>query len=250
MTALIVAVFVASLVGSLHCAGMCGAFVAIASGGDGNHRWLLQAAYHGGRLVTYLAMGAAAGAAGQLLNLGSTMAGVQPVAAALASAFMIAFGLVTLMRLWGWSIASLRPPQFMTKLLHLGHRKAMNYSPAARALLIGLLTTLLPCGWLYAFVATAAGTAHAATGMLTMAVFWVGTLPILVAIGAGVQRIFGAMGRHAGAVSAVLLMAVGLYTLVGRSMLDPVAMAKQVYPAATKDGIARHNDVPPCCAKP
>jgi sulfite exporter TauE/SafE len=250
MTALIVAVFVASLVGSLHCAGMCGAFVAIASGGDTNHRWLLQAAYHGGRLVTYVAMGAAAGAAGQLLNLGSTLAGVQPVAAALAGAFMIAFGLVTLMRLWGWSIASLRPPQFMTRLLHLGHRKAMNYSPAARALLIGLLTTLLPCGWLYAFVATAAGTAHAATGMLTMAVFWVGTLPILVAIGAGVQRIFGAMGRHAGAVSAVLLMAVGLYTLVGRSMLDPVAMARQVHPAATKDGISHQNDVPPCCAKP
>ena len=37
MSALLVAVFVASLVGSLHCAGMCGGLVALCTGIDTNH---------------------------------------------------------------------------------------------------------------------------------------------------------------------------------------------------------------------
>jgi uncharacterized protein len=251
--ALVAAVFIASLVGSLHCAGMCGAFVAIAAGGAGassSRGVLLQSAYHAGRLVTYLLMGAAAGAAGQLLNIGSALAGLQPVAAILAGAVMIAFGLVMVMRLRGWRVGMLRPPQLMTRLLHHGHRRAMRYSPAVRALSIGLLTTLLPCGWLYMFVATAAGTAHPATGALAMAVFWAGTLPVLIAIGAGVQQLFGSLGRHANAAMAVLLVVVGVYTVAGRSMLDPVAMSAQVRPAASKDGPALNEAIVPCCPRP
>ena len=46
MIALIAAVFTASLLGSLHCAGMCGAFVAFAVGLDGpaRPRWRRRAA--------------------------------------------------------------------------------------------------------------------------------------------------------------------------------------------------------------
>jgi uncharacterized protein len=67
--ALVAAIFLASLLGSLHCAGMCGAFVAIACGRLGNDRsdWrdavALQTAYHGGRLLTYVTLGMFAGAA-------------------------------------------------------------------------------------------------------------------------------------------------------------------------------------------
>ena len=36
MTGLLLTVFAASLVGSLHCVGMCGPFVAFYSGSDGS----------------------------------------------------------------------------------------------------------------------------------------------------------------------------------------------------------------------
>ena len=53
MLPLLITVFLASLSGSLHCAGMCGAFVALAVGGADNaarHQGrVLQAAYHAGR---------------------------------------------------------------------------------------------------------------------------------------------------------------------------------------------------------
>ncbi|VAX40404.1 hypothetical protein MNBD_PLANCTO03-914, partial [hydrothermal vent metagenome] len=64
MSALIVSVFLASLLGSMHCAGMCGAFVAFAVGLDdpeaARKRVRLHMAYNAGRLTTYVTLGAIA----------------------------------------------------------------------------------------------------------------------------------------------------------------------------------------------
>src|SRR6266542_1340666 len=174
--AVIGAVALASLLGSLHCAGMCGAFVAIAVGNvSGARGWrsgaVTQSAYHIGRLVSYATIGALAGAMGGLVNIASTLNGMRPVAASLAGATIVAFGVVTLLRLSGSRIAGLKVPRAWVNVVARISRTAMDRPPAARALMIGLCTTLLPCGWLYAFVITAAGTGSAATGALVMASF-------------------------------------------------------------------------------
>lgn len=247
MTALIIAVFLASILGSLHCAGMCGAFVAIACGKtESSFRTAcsLQCAYHGGRLLTYTALGVAAGFAGQLMNLAGTLAGIQPFAAMLAGATMVTFALFTLAKIYGFNTARLRPPTFMATWLARGHRASMNRPPVVRAMLIGLLTTLLPCGWLYAFVVTAAGTGHPLTGGLTMFVFWLGTLPMLVTIGAGVQRLSGTLGAKMPVLTCLVLLVVGMWTLLGRSFINPVALADRVStPHAAPDPTAK----PACC---
>ncbi|MFT3787437.1 MAG: sulfite exporter TauE/SafE family protein [Tepidisphaeraceae bacterium] len=184
---LIPAIFFASLLGSLHCAGMCGAFVALAVNGanEGASKIATQSAYHLGRLVTYVTLGAIAGTLGSLLNVAAKLAGLQPVAYAFAGASMVIFAGIALLRINGVKIARLPLPGFMQELLVRGHRVAMHRTPIARAATIGLLTTLLPCGWLYAFVITAAGTGSTLLGAGAMAVFWLGTLPMLVTIGTG-----------------------------------------------------------------
>lgn len=252
MIALIGAIFLASVLGSLHCAGMCGAFVAIACGRVGNERKsfrdaaALQCAYHGGRLLTYATLGACAGAAGHLLDLAGELAGIQPVAATLAGATMIAFALVTLMRLGGFHLAALHPPKFLARWLEPAHRAAMRRPPATRALLIGLFTTLLPCGWLYAFVVTAAGTASPLWGAAAMAVFWAGTLPMLVMIGASARQLLGYFGRQLPAITCLIMVAVGLYTIVGRGLLDPRAMA-QTLESKQVDPVPSAATTMPCC---
>jgi uncharacterized protein len=254
MTALVVGVFLASLLGSLHCAGMCGAFLAIAVNGIGPDRPRqapLQIAYHGGRLVTYVALGLSAGALGGLLDLTTALAGVRPVAAALAGATLLAFGIYSLLRLYGYAPARLPAPAFMQRALRAAHRRALDRPPVVRAALIGLLTTLLPCGWLYAFVVTAAGTASATLGGLTMAVFWLGTLPVMVALGATVRGFAGALGRRMPVITCVALMALGLFTLINRSLLDPGAIARRV--GAADAAVAARSGVstpPPCCKVP
>ena len=240
MTVPIVALLIASLVGSLHCVGMCGAFVAFAvgtgeTGGESGWRSkaVLNAAYNGGRLVTYTLLGAIGGALGAALNLGGSMVGVQRFAAIAAGVIMVVFGLTTLLRVQGVKIPKAPLPPVLYKAVGAGQTLAMGMKPVPRALTIGLLTTLLPCGWLYAYAAVAAGTASPVYGALTMAVFWLGTVPALAALGAGVQSLTGVLGRHMPAATAILIVLVGLFTVFQRVDLSPAVYAQT--PASLAD---------------
>ncbi len=230
MSALIVTVFVASLLGSVHCAGMCGAFVAFAVGLNDpdakRKRARLHVAYNTGRLITYITLGAIAGALGNALDLAGSMLGFSRVAAMLAGATLIVFGGTHLLRALGVRIAHAKPPRFMKAGLSTAHRAAMAMPPVRRALVIGLMTTLLPCGWLYAFVFAAAGTGSAAVGALTMAVFWAGTLPILVGVGAGIRAISGPLASKLPVVLPLLVIIAGLFTIFSRLGISPEALAE------------------------
>ncbi len=222
MIPLVVSVFLASVLGSLHCAGMCGAFVAFAvtptsDGVRAPARATLHAAYHGGRLVTYTMLGALAGLLGSAVDLGGSVVGVQRIAGALAAATVATFGVFWMLRALGVKIGRVRPPMVMQRLLGAGHRRAMNLPPITRAAVIGLLTTLLPCGWLYAFVATAAGTADPIVAAVVMAAFWAGTLPMLIAVGASARAIAGPIGRATPILMPALVTVVALGTIVWRS---------------------------------
>jgi len=249
MTALTIAIFAASVLGSFHCAGMCGAFLAIATGdlgGGGTRRHFLQTAYHLGRLVSYLCLGAAAGAAGGMVNVAGGLAGIRPLAAAVAGLVMILFGIRALIRSEGFHLRFSLPGRW-TRAVQKGHRFALKRAPLPRALTIGLLTTLLPCGWLYSFTITAAGTGSAWKGMLAMTAFWAGTLPALVLVGAGVKHLLGPLGKRLPALTCVALVAAGLYTLLGRTLIDPVALAARINPAASHSITVPAPGDAPCC---
>lgn len=252
MIALVTTVFTASLLGSLHCAGMCGPFVAFAIGQPENSstQARLQLAYNGGRLVTYVLLGAAAGAAGGLLDLTASLAGLQPIAMALAGCMIVGFGLMELLRYFGKHIGTLRPPQLLVKSVQRGQRLAMRLQPTQRALTIGLLTTLLPCGWLYAFAITAAGTGDAITGAIVMAIFWSGTLPVLISVGAGARLALGIVGKQLPALCGVALVIVGIFTLVGRSHLSPPVLAESLSPTVSGNvtiEVPDPSELPACC---
>lgn len=259
MTALIAAVFVASLLGSMHCAGMCGAFLAFAVAGDpagpspgrAHSRAALHAAYNGGRLVTYTLLGAIGGLLGAALDLGGSLAGVQNAAAVLAGAMMVGFGVVAVLRIRGVRIPRLPLPMALRNAVARGHRAALEWPPLTRAGAIGLLTTLLPCGWLYAFAITAAGTADPLYGAITMAVFWAGTLPVMLSLGIGLQSLTGSLRRRLPLLTSLLLVGVGLFTIAGR--LATPAFARPPSGAApagvlTERVRALDADEMPCCA--
>lgn len=222
MMTLLVTVLVASLVGNLHCGGMCGPFVAFAvSGRLASPRgvYLTHAAYHLGRLTTYSLLGAACGGLGHMIELGGAAVGMQRLAATLAGAMMVAVGVFACLQYFGVRLSQLPAPSGIQKVVAAGHRAAMGLAPIQRAGLIGLLTTLLPCGWLYAFAITAAGTGNALNGAATMAAFWVGTLPVLVVVGAGAQRLLGSFGRNVQLVASLAIVVVGLATVTNRAAL-------------------------------
>lgn len=225
MLPLLAAVLSASLLGSAHCAGMCGAFVAIAVNpgqepAAPSSRFARAItptiAYNLGRLVTYLVFGALAGATGAMVDLGGSMLGLQQAAALGAAVFMIAFACLALLAQSGVRVGRVPVPGFLLKLAKRGHHAAFALSPCKRAAVIGLLTTLLPCGWLYAFVIISAGTAHPIAGMLTMLAFWAGTLPIMATLGLGLHSLAGPLRRHLPLVSTLAVLVIGIWTLIGR----------------------------------
>ena len=253
MIAMLLAVLSASLLGSLHCAGMCGPLCGVAVSGRRSRREaaLLHAAYHGGRLVSYAAVGAAAGAAGALLDLASTLAGLQPIAIGLAGGMLVLFGIAELARAGNLSprlqrLGLWRPPVAWAQLIRRAQRVATRRSAAPRALGIGLMSTLLPCGWLYAFVVTAAAAGGPGQGAAVMAVFWLGTLPVMLALGMSVRSIAGTLGARLPIVTAIALIAVGLITLSGRASLSAAELAERVS-AESSGSLPDATATPACC---
>jgi len=214
-------VFMASLAGSLHCAGMCGGFVAFYSGSDPGKRgrlYLAHATYNGGRLVSYLLLGALAGLLGAAVDLAGSLAGVQRFAAIAAGLLMVVWGVYALIQALDYPVPAVPLPGFVLRFSSTAHRTLRERPPLIRALLLGLFSTLLPCGWLYAFAVLAAGTGGPWSGMLVMAAFWAGTVPVMLGLGLSLQWLTAPLRRRLPVVTAVVLIAVGLLWLVGRSV--------------------------------
>jgi len=248
MSTLVAGVFVASLLGSLHCVGMCGGFVAFYSGADGSggaRRLLSHAAYSGGRLVAYTILGLAAGAVGAALDLAGSLAGIQRFAAVAAGVVMITWGVLALLQIGGVKVFRHGSGSRLSGWLRRGISLVGNRPPVVRAAVVGLLSGVLPCGWLWAFVVTAAGTGSAVGGAAVMAAFWAGTVPVLLALGLGAQMLGIPLRRHIPALTAVILVALGLYAVIGRPTTAIAAMAK--HQRATEGGVPSPDDPPPCC---
>jgi sulfite exporter TauE/SafE len=176
-------------------------------------------AYHGGRLLCYAALGASAGALGSVLNLAGTLAGLADVAA------LLAFGTIV-----SWALVALIPTRWLRRQaiggshtrrsdswFSRGLAKVASWPPTSRSLLLGLCTGLLPCGWLYAFVVSAAGTASPLRGVLVMTAFWAGSVPVLLGVGGVAQLLRARFGRHWPAFSAALLIGLGAANLWQRA---------------------------------
>jgi uncharacterized protein len=246
MTAeLVIPVVGASLLGSLHCAFMCGGLVSAMGVGTGTCRvtWGRQFSFHLGRLAVYVSLGAAFGAMGSAIDLVGRQAGVIRGAAFLAGALVVVGGLAGLLssqgvRLPTWSVPA-TAQRWMVARLSGGRRGART-----QALLLGACTALLPCGWLYAFVLSAAGTGSLMAGALLMAAFWLGTVPALLGLGVFVQRLSGPLRRHVPVLGAALLVLVGLFTILHRVNIPAEALPRMV--GSIPVGAAEPKEGMPC----
>ncbi len=245
------AVLAASLVGSAHCAGMCGGIAAMCAGaGDCSARQSIAASsvYHCCRLVSYAAVGALAGSVGTLLNAGGVLVGVQEIAALLAGLAIAIVGVGLLMKAGGVHSGHSTLPSWLGRLLGSVQRAAASMPPRRRAMVIGLATPLLPCGWLWAFAAVAAGTGSMLGGMLVMIAFCIGTVPVLAVVGAGIAGLGGTQRRLLSALAGVAMIAVGVYTAGMRAPLAQ-SIAEQLAVQRASDTTAASAVRPACCVE-
>jgi sulfite exporter TauE/SafE len=209
VTPLYAAIAVSSLAGSLHCVAMCGPLVGLSGGARSLRLALIHAL---GRLTTYAALGALAGGVGRAVDVAGRLAAAQHAASVLAGGVIVLWGVrsiaVSLGWLRGWSSDAVL---WRRGLSQLRGRRAVS-----RAWLVGVLTGLLPCGWLWAFVVSAAGTASPWAGAAVMAVFWLGTVPAMTGVLAFGGPVIDRIRRRLPVISACVLIALGLATLAVR----------------------------------
>jgi len=213
-------ILAASLVGSAHCAAMCGGFVCFYAGSAVPVRdaAMLRAhtLYNGGRLVSYLLLGALAGAIGAGVTRLGALAGIAQAAAVVAGVLMIGWALSTIAAQRGIAVRGPTLAAPLQRLLGAILKRLREQPIGVRAAVMGLATTLIPCGWLYVFVAAAGGTGSVASAMLVMAVFWLGTVPAMAAVGLGAQRMLGPLRLRLPTLSAVTVLVIGILAIAGR----------------------------------
>jgi sulfite exporter TauE/SafE len=207
MMALWITILGSSLAGSLHCVAMCGPLIEL----SGRHSLSLALAHALGRLTAYAALGALAGVVGGAIDLAGRLAAVQHVAAIAAGAVIVGWGLRGIVVARGWRSGSTCGALFRRGPVQIRGRRA-----AQRAWLVGALTGLLPCGWLWAFVVSAAGTGSPATGAAVMAVFWLGTVPAMTGMLTHGGPVVTGLRWRMPVISACVLLALGVATLAVR----------------------------------
>lgn len=167
-----VTAFVAGLVTSLHCAGMCGplACALMPATRDDADPQLVSTVYHGTRLLSYGVLGALAGGVGRLplWLVGESSLRYLPW---LLVVFFVAVALRLDQRL---------PKPFAWVRAHRWlSAKLRGKSRLAAAAGIGLATPLLPCGPLYFLLSLALLSGSALRGAETLLAFGLGTVPLL-----------------------------------------------------------------------
>jgi sulfite exporter TauE/SafE len=210
---------VLGLAGSVHCAAMCGPLILLVAKARVSPCSPVRSsfAYHTGRLSIYVVIGIVFGALGHSLALAGWQRGLS-----------ITAGVLILGGLFLSSPRALKTPivKLVTRLKSTFGDLLQRRSLASQFGL-GAINGLLPCGLVYVAAAGAAATGHPLAGAGYMAVFGLGTLPMLVGIVLAGERLPFAARLHqllpvSVAVVAVLLILRGL--ALGIPYLSPAAM--------------------------
>jgi len=176
------AAFVAGLVTSLHCAGMCGplACMMAPAKGDSSDPFTVATVYHGARLVGYTTLGALAGGLGRvpLQFLGDWTWQLLPWT-------LVIFFLVVGLRL------EKKFPRFaaLTRLQWRLQTALRGQSRLRVAAVMGMATPILPCGPLYFLLTLSAFSGTSLRGAEFMLAFGLGTVPLLWLVQANYGRL-------------------------------------------------------------
>ncbi len=194
-------VLASSFFGSWHCAAMCGPIAGLMQ-----QRKSLTA-FHIGRLFAYLVLGMIGGALGQIF-LQSSFVLLRWICAGTLALTMILMGLAMLNPRF-----SFFPTHKLSQFLAQRLQKNKFFSLNSSGLAVGLLTALLPCGWLYTYVLAAIATQSPWSGSLVLFVFWLGGLPALSAVAGMVRQTIQQANFRQQKIAGGILILAGLYSV-------------------------------------
>jgi sulfite exporter TauE/SafE len=208
------ALFLVGLLGGTHCVGMCGGIVGALSLGA-PARWSMHLAYNAGRIASYAAAGALAGALGAASLTLDGQAPVRLVLYLLANLMLVALGLYLLGVTRALAFTE-RVGQHLWRRIQPLTKRFLPARTVVQAFPLGLLWGWLPCGLVYSALATALSAGSPGQGALLMLVFGLGPLPNLLLAGILLARLNEFVRRPiVRTASGLLVLGFGIYGLIG-----------------------------------
>lgn len=217
-------VFLVGLLGSVHCAGMCGGIVAALSApGQARKAFPVPvrtvgaathvAAYNAGRLASYATAGALAGGLGGGIGTLAGLPALQVAGYWAANLMLVALGLY-LIDAWRGLAWLERGGRVLWRRVAPMLAVLKPFDSPGRLFAAGALWGWLPCGMVYSVLVTAMLSGSAPGGAAVMLAFGLGTLPMLAAIGmAGVRLRTVLQLRAVRAACGLLVLGFGLLGL-------------------------------------
>lgn len=208
--------FMAGLLGSGHCLGMCGglcsAFFMRLAGGPGESRplgWLPHAAYHGTRIAVYTVIGAFAALLGLALTSTGIIGKAQGLLQIAAGVIVILLGL-DILGVRGFRVPLLQVPVGLVMRVFMG---AAEKGPTLGAAAGGLVNGFMPCALTLAMAVKATTASSIGAGALLMLVFGLGTLPSMLLVSALFARLGAKVRGRLLQLAAIFVIGLGVATL-------------------------------------
>jgi sulfite exporter TauE/SafE len=208
-------IFLIGLLGSMHCIGMCGGFVAMYSLKRPDHEASLPAhlLYSLGRVTTYTLLGGVLGALGSVASYLGRHRGIPGAVLLAAGGFMVLMGL-NLAGLLGRSGFFQDIGATEGTLFRKAIRRVLGLESIWSTFLLGLVLGFLPCGLLYPILISAAASGGFLSGVKIMLAFGLGTMPAMLSFGYLVSRIRPHLRLFLYRIAAALIVLLGLWTFL------------------------------------
>jgi sulfite exporter TauE/SafE len=175
----------------------------------------MHLAYNAGRILSYVAAGALAGALGAASLTLDGQAPVRLVLYLLANLMLVALGLYLLGVTRALAFTE-RAGQHLWRYIQPLTRRFLPAKTVAQAFPLGLLWGWLPCGLVYSALTTALSAGSPGQGALLMLAFGLGTLPNLLLAGILLARLNEFVRRPiVRTTSGLLVLGFGIYGLIG-----------------------------------
>lgn len=226
------ALFLIGLTGSLHCLGMCGPIVLALPSQDKSPSvlFLNRILYNSGRILSYALIGFMIGFIGSKLNVIK----FQDYVSIIAGAAIILFTIIP---------ANIKNKTFFNykyfQPINNGIRKLFKQNTRYSFLFIGVLNGFLPCGLIYVAAAAAFASASIYKGALLMAIFGLGTFPLMLLASVAAKYISKDLRSRFNKLVPVLAIVVGVIFILrglnlGIPFISPELIKGSVHSCCTK----------------
>ncbi len=230
------ALFVIGLITSVHCVAMCGGINLSQSLKQDEKNLLFPAmAYNLGRVVSYTACGFVLDGLGYLIGAGTEL-GIpyilQGILKIIAGVFMVVMGINLLDMFPGFRRLSLRIPKPIARFII--RQKSKTKVP----FVVGFLNGFMPCGPLQSMWIVALAAANPFVGAFSMLAFAIGTVPLMLGLGAIVSMLGNKFMKTTMKVGGVLV------TVLGLAMLSQgVLLSNMNVPSSEVESTVAENEI-------